>query len=315
MITTVTLNATIDKAYRMTQKVEYGTVMRVAETHNSAGGKGLNVARVVKLCGSDTKAAGLVGGYNGQYLESLLDADGISYEFEHIEGETRSCINILDPEYGSTEYLEPGCQVTSEEEAAFLERFPDLIRDSDVVTISGSAPRGMGSDIYKKMIRIVKDEGKKVILDTSGEYLEKGIESMPTMVKPNQDEIELLFHIKVRSREDVIEYAKKIYEKGIPYVVISLGEDGALLVCEKGIYQGRPPKIEVVNTVGCGDSMVGAFAVGLERHMEPQEALKFAVAVASANALSPLTGTFDTAKRDEIIKNVEIIKLSDPERE
>ena len=115
MITTVTLNASIDKAYRMTQKVEYGTVMRVAETHNSAGGKGLNVARVVKLCGSDTKAAGLVGGYNGQYLESLLDADGISYEFEHIEGETRSCINILDPEYGSTEYLEPGCQVTPEE--------------------------------------------------------------------------------------------------------------------------------------------------------------------------------------------------------
>ena len=145
--------------------------------------------------------------------------------------------------------------------------------------------------------------------------MEKGIESMPTMVKPNQDEIELLFHIKVRSREDVIEYAKKIYEKGIPYVVISLGGDGALLVCEKGIYQGKPPKIEVVNTVGCGDSMVGAFAVGLERHMEPEEALKFAVAVASANALSPLTGTFDTAKRDEIIKNVEIIKLSDPERE
>ena len=87
MITTVTLNASIDKAYHMTQKIENGTVMRVAETNNSAGGKGLNVARVVKLCGSDTKAAGLVGGYNGQYLESLLDADGISYEFEHIEGD------------------------------------------------------------------------------------------------------------------------------------------------------------------------------------------------------------------------------------
>lgn len=116
MITTVTLNASIDKAYHMTQKIENGTVMRVAETHNSAGRKGLNVARVVKLCGSDTKAAGFVGGYNGQYLESLLDADGISYEFEHINGETRSCINILDPGYGSTEYLEGGCEVTAEEE-------------------------------------------------------------------------------------------------------------------------------------------------------------------------------------------------------
>lgn len=309
MITTVTLNTSIDKAYHMTQKIENGTVMRVAETHNSAGGKGLNVARVIRLCGSDTKAAGLAGGYNGQYLESLLDADGISYEFEHINGETRSCINILDPGYGSTEYLEGGCEVTEKEETAFLERFPEIIRDSDVVTISGSAPRGMGRDIYQKMIQIVKNLGKKVILDTSGEYLEKGLESLPTMVKPNQDEIEMLFDIKVRSQEDVIRYAQKIYEKGIPYVVISLGGDGALLVCEKGIYQGKPPKIEVVNTVGCGDSMVGAFAVAMERTMEPEDALKYAVAVASANALSPNTGTFDPEKRDEILQNVEIIKL------
>lgn len=309
MITTVTLNTSIDKAYHMTQKIENGTVMRVAETHNSAGGKGLNVARVIRLCGSDTKAAGLAGGYNGQYLESLLDADGISYEFEHINGETRSCINILDPGYGSTEYLEGGCEVTEKEETAFLERFPEIIRDSDVVTISGSAPRGMGRDIYQKMIRIVKNLGKKVILDTSGEYLEKGLESLPTMVKPNKDEIEMLFDIKVRSQEDVIRYAQKIYEKGIPYVVISLGGDGALLVCEKGIYQGKPPKIEVVNTVGCGDSMVGAFAVAMERTMEPEDALKYAVAVASANALSPNTGTFDPEKRDEILQNVEIIKL------
>lgn len=309
MITTVTLNTSIDKAYHMTQKIENGTVMRVAETHNSAGGKGLNVARVIRLCGSDTKAAGLAGGYNGQYLESLLDADGISYEFEHINGETRSCINILDPGYGSTEYLEGGCEVTEKEKTAFLERFPEIIRDSDVVTISGSAPRGMGRDIYQKMIRIVKNLGKKVILDTSGEYLEKGLESLPTMVKPNQDEIEMLFDIKVRSQEDVIRYAQKIYEKGIPYVVISLGGDGALLVCEKGIYQGMPPKIEVVNTVGCGDSMVGAFAVAMERTMEPEDALKYAVAVASANALSTNTGTFDPEKRDEILQNVEIIKL------
>lgn len=219
MITTVTLNASIDKAYHMTQKIENGTVMRVAETHNSAGGKGLNV------------------------------------------------------------------------------------------TISGSAPRGMGRDIYQKMIRIVKDQGKKVILDTSGEYLEKGLESVPTMVKPNKDEIEMLFDIKVNNQEDVIEHARKIYEKGIPYVVISLGSDGALLVCEKGLFQGKPPKMQVVNTVGCGDSMVGAFAVGLERNMEPEDTLKYAVAVASANALSPNTGTFDPAKRDEIIQNVEIIKL------
>ena len=153
--------------------------MRVAKTDNSAGGKGLNVARVIKLCGVDSKATGLVGGFNGQYLESLLDADGINHEFGHIQGETRSCINILDPGYGSTEYLEGGCDVTKEEEADFLNKFPEIIKDSDVVTISGSAPRGMGKDIYQKLIKVIKDQGKQVILDTSGEYLEKGLESSP----------------------------------------------------------------------------------------------------------------------------------------
>ncbi len=309
MITTVTLNASVDKAYHMAGKIENGTVMRVAKTENSAGGKGLNVARVIKLCGSDTKATGLVGGFNGQYLESLLDADGITHEFGHVQGETRSCINILDPGYGSTEYLEGGCNVTKEEEEAFLKNFPEIIKESDVVTMSGSVPKGMGKDIYHKLIKQIKAQGKKVILDTSGDYLKEGIKGQPTMVKPNKEEIEALFHIKIENQDDVITYAKKIYEKGIPYVVISLGGDGALLVCEKGIYQGKPPKIEVCNTVGCGDSMVGAFAVAFEQQMEPEEALKYAVSVASANALSPHTGRFEPKDRDEILQKVEIIKL------
>ena len=111
MITTVTLNASIDKAYYMESSIENGTVMRVKAVHNSAGGKGLNVARAVHLCGEEVLATGLVGGYNGKYLEALLDKDGVSHDFVHIQGETRSCINILDREYGSTEYLEPGFEV------------------------------------------------------------------------------------------------------------------------------------------------------------------------------------------------------------
>lgn len=212
MITTVTLNASIDKAYHMTEKIENGTVMRVAKTDNSAGGKGLNVVRVIKLCGVDSKATGLVGGFNGQYLESLLDADGINHEFGHIQGETRSCINILDPGYGSTEYLEGGCNVTKEE-ADFLNKFPEIIKDSDVVTISGSAPKGMGKDIYQKLIKVIKDQGKQVILDTSGEYLEKGLESQPTMVKPNEMRLNYYsiqrFKVKMKLLHTQKEFTKK----------------------------------------------------------------------------------------------------------
>lgn len=306
MVTTVTLNTSIDKAYHMDAPIENGTVMRVCEVRNSAGGKGLNVARAIKLCGAQVSAAGLAGGYNGSYLEMLLAKDGIPHQFYHIQGETRSCINILDAKYSSTEYLEPGCMVSKEEEEGFLLQFPEIIRGSAVVTISGSIPKGMSKDIYQKIIRLAKEAGKQVILDTSGEALELGMEACPSMVKPNVDEIELLFHKKIGSREDLAEGAEKIYRQGIPYVVISLGGDGALMCCKEGMFHGKPPKIMPVNTVGCGDSMVGAFAVAMERGDGAAEALKFAVAVATANALSPNTGDFDPAICKRLLGQVEV---------
>lgn len=309
MITTVTLNASVDKAYHMEDEIVNGTVMRVKTCRNSAGGKGLNVARVIKLCGADVKATGLIGGFNGQYLESMLDEDGILHEFGHVNGETRSCINILDPKYKSTEYLEPGFVVSSEEIERYLDEFRQIITDSDVVTISGSTPTGLEKDIYQKIVKIIKEEGKQVILDTSGELLQKGLLAKPTMVKPNQDEIETLFDIKVNSLQDVIDAAKKIYDMGIPYVVISLGGEGALIVCSTGIYQAIPPKMEVMNTVGCGDSMVGAFAVALEKKKKPEEALAYAVAVGSANAMSLNTGDFDPELSKEILSKVTIQKI------
>ena len=309
MITTVTMNASLDKAYFMKETIVNGTVMRVQSARTSAGGKGLNVARAAALCGAKVQATGLTGGYNGQQLEWLLDQDGIPHRFGHVKGETRCCINILDPGYGSTEYLEPGCEVSAEEEQAFMKMFPDIIRDSDVVTISGSLPQGVKKDIYGRIITIARAMGKTVLLDTSGETLKKGVQSCPTLVKPNQDEIEQLFDTKIRSMQDVILYAKKIGDMGIPYVVISLGGDGALLVCGEGVFQGRPPKVEAVNTVGCGDSMLGAFAVAFERKMEPKEALRYAVAVATANAMSPNTGDFDAENVNRLFDQVTVERV------
>ncbi|WP_329886718.1 1-phosphofructokinase [Pseudoramibacter faecis] len=305
MITTVTLNASIDKAYHMDSAIVGGTVMRVARCQNSAGGKGLNVARVVKRCGEAVQATGLVGGFNGQYLESLLDLDGITHDFGRVAGETRSCINILDPKFSSTELLEPGCTVSEEAFNCYLKKFKTIIDHSQIITLSGSAPAGMPKDIYARFIKIIKDAGKTAFLDASGELLKQGIagQAKPDFVKPNRDEIQALFNVTLRSFDDVVFYAKKIYEMGIAYVVVSLGGDGSLLVCSDGVYQAVPPKIDVVNTVGCGDSMVAGFAVALKNKWAPQEALRYASAVASANALSPNTGDFKPEEQKQMIKN------------
>lgn len=301
MITTVTLNASIDKAYVMQEAIENGTVMRVKEVRNTAGGKGLNVAKIAVICGAEVLATGFAGGFNGHYLESLAAESHVTTHFCHVEGETRSCINILDPKYGSTEYLEPGFSVKEEDLARFLTEFPGVIGKSTVVTMSGSAPVGIPSDIYRRMTELAKEAGAKVILDTSGDYLKEGLQGRPFMIKPNEDEIEALLGIRAEDPEAVFRAASELRVKyGIPWVVISLGGNGAVLSCDEGVFHGLPPKLDPVNTVGCGDSMVGAFAVALERALSPREALRYAVAVSAAAAMSPLTGDYDPAVFEEI---------------
>ena len=301
MITTVTLNASIDKAYVMQEAIENGTVMRVKEVRNTAGGKGLNVAKIAVICGAEVLATGFAGGFNGRYLESLAAESHVATRFCHVEGETRSCINILDPKYGSTEYLEPGFSVKEEDLARFLTEFPGVIGKSTVVTMSGSAPVGIPSDIYRKMAELAKAAGAKVILATSGDYLKEGLQGRPFMIKPNEDAIEALLGIRAEDPEAVFRAASELRVKyGIPWVVISLGGNGAVLSCDEGVFHGLPPKLDPVNTVGCGDSMVGAFAVALERALSPREALRYAVAVSAAAAMSPLTGDYDPAVFEEI---------------
>jgi tagatose 6-phosphate kinase len=309
MITTVTLNVSVDKAYRIAGSIVPGTVARVQECTNTAGGKGLNVTRVIDGCGEDVIATGFTGGFNGAYVEDLLEKDGLKHSFTRTNSETRSCINILAEDQTSTEYLEPGEPVNEDDVNRFLEHFGQLLEKSEVVTISGSMPKGVPKDFYATLIRMVKDQGKMVILDSSGEALKNGIEAGPTMIKPNDEELEAILGITIENKEQTIEAAKTLMKQGIQYVVVSMGADGAVVVSEEGCYHGRPPKVEAINTVGCGDSMVGAFAVALKQKKNIEEALAFAVAVSAANAMHPQTGHFYKKDMEAILPEVTVEKL------
>lgn len=309
MIATVTLNVSIDKAYKIKGCVESGKVIRVLECNNTAGGKGLNVSRVISLCKEDVLATGFVGGHCGALVEELLEKDNIKNKFTHVKSETRSCINILDENNVSTEFLEKGYPVTEEEINSFLNDFDKIIENSNVITISGSAPQGVPTNIYTTLIKMIKAKNKKVILDASGDLLKEGIKALPTMIKPNSEEMENLLNITINNREEVIKSAIKLYESGIEVVVVSLGGDGALLVCKDGVYHGKPPKIEVVNTVGCGDSMVAAFAVGMERGYSNIDSLKYAISISAANAMTFSTGSFNSDDVDNIFENTQIMKI------
>lgn len=242
MILTVTLNTSIDKAYRISSTLERGTVMRVAECIDNAGGKGLNASRSVATCGEEVLATGFVGGNNGRLLCELLDRDKIPHDFVKVATETRCCVNVLEPDGLSTEFLEPGREVTPEELAALEERLVSLVSRADVVTMSGSFPKGLPADTYVRLIKLVRSQGKPCILDTSGATLKASIDALPTMVKPNTDEIGQILDRKVSSVDEVIGAARELHERGIAQVVVSLGGDGAVMACDEGTFRGIAPR-------------------------------------------------------------------------
>ena len=294
MIATVTLNTSIDKAYQLACPLVDGTVMRVENCIDNAGGKGLNAARAVATCGERVVATGFAGGNNGRLLCELLDADGIEHDFVHIKSETRCCVNVLEPDGRSTEFLEPGRPVSGEEVAAVRAKVAEIAADADVVTFNGSVPAGAGANIYRELVGAVRAAGKPAILDTSGTLLVNSLEARPTMIKPNTDEIQAILGRKPESLDEIIAAAREVHEKcSIERVVVSLGGDGAVMACAEGVFRGRAPKIEVVNPVGSGDTMVGAFAVAMARGMALEDQLAYAMSCASANCLSASTGHFD----------------------
>lgn len=309
MILTVTLNAAIDKRY-VVEDFQEGEVNRVKECAYVPGGKGLNVSKPAAIYGAEVVATGFLGGHAGNYIEDALKPFGITSAFYHVEGESRSCINIWDEKkHRQTEFLEPGFTLTEADFQGFMEKFTGLVRDADVVAMSGSVPRGLDGTAYQRLVHIVKDAGKKVILDTSGKLLEMGIEALPTMIKPNIDEIRMLTGKHCDDIHDIIDAAKAVHEKGVEIVAVSLGGDGSIAVCDQGVFRAVVPKINAVNTVGCGDSMIAGFALGLSEGLPMEEILRKASAISAAAAMREETGFFVKGDMERIFPDIRIQRI------
>jgi tagatose 6-phosphate kinase len=309
MILTVTLNAAIDKRY-VVDNFKTGEVNRVKECTYVPGGKGLNVSKPASIYGAEVVATGFVGGHAGAYIEDALKPFGIKSAFYHVGAESRSCINIWDEiNQVQTEFLEPGFTLTDEDFAGFEEKFRGLVKEAKVVAMSGSVPKGLDGTAYQRLVKIVKDAGIPVILDTSGRLLEMGIEAAPTMIKPNIDEIRMITGKHCDDIQDIINAAKEIHAKGVEIVAVSLGGDGSIVVGDEGIFRARVPKIDAVNTVGCGDSMIAGFALGLSKGLSLPETLKLASAISAAAAMREETGFFVIEDMEKLFPQIEITKL------
>ena len=306
MIATVTLNPAVDKTLH-TSRVILGTVNRADGVNNMAGGKGINVAKVLKQYGYDVKTLGFLGGYNGTLIGDSVKNMGITDAFIRVEGETRTSINVIAEDGYITEFLEPGPVISEDEKERFLKSFKEEIRECEIVIICGSAPVGIEPEFYAKMINLAKEQGKKVFLDSSGESLRCGAKALPDMIKPNMRELETLMGRRIRGMQEVEEAASMIVGQGIPNVMVYMRSKGILYARENDKGQKEPelmyiqaPAIKVVNSVGSGDSAVAAYAMSVLEGRNPLDTLKHCVAVSAANAMSLENGSNPMEKVDEI---------------
>lgn len=310
MILAVTMNPSVDICYPL-DTLKLNDVNRVGTARKTAGGKGLNVARVISLMEKDVLATGVLGGTLGRYIVQELKRTNIRNDFLTIEKETRNCIAILHDGM-QTELLEAGPELSDEEGTAFLEKFKGLLVDCSIVTISGSLPKGLPTDFYSKMAGICRGEGIPAILDTSGEPLKQALlrEEKPFAIKPNLTELAQLTGGKVENDIHALKKAlsDKLFE-GIEWVVVTLGSEGAFVKREGTFYRVAIPKVEAVNPVGSGDATVAGLAVGLSLHQPVEAVLKTALAAGILNAMEAETGHIDYSKFEDCLKLIEVEKI------
>ncbi|MDO4679792.1 MAG: hexose kinase [Aerococcus sp.] len=308
MILTVTLNPSIDISYPL-DHLHIDDVNRIKQVRRTAGGKGLNVARVVSELEEDVIATGFVGGNYGEELKQLLDRDGIQHDFTPIAGDTRECIAILHDDGNQTEILEAGPTISQEERSAFIENFKRLIQRVEVVAFSGSLPQGLKPGFYAELIALCHKQGVKTLLDTSNASLEASLHAKetPYLIKPNESELEALLGKSITNGDELKQCLQDDLLSPIECVVVSLGKGGALGKFQDHFFKANIPHLpNVVNPVGSGDATIAGFAVAIQQGLKPKNIMKYGMTCGMLNALEATTGHIDRSRFQELFDQIDI---------
>ncbi|WP_239734776.1 tagatose-6-phosphate kinase [Mammaliicoccus sp. G-M28] len=310
MILTITMNPSVDISYQV-DNLSINHVNRTNKWSKTAGGKGLNVTRVLNQLNEQVVASGLKGGKLGEYLEQSLNEHKITNHFFEIQGNTRNCIAILH-EGNQTEILEDGPTISSAEIEDFKAHFEELVSKSDIAVISGSLPKGVDTKFYSNLIKICDKYAVPAILDCSNKALIEVLRGQykPLLIKPNIDELSELLgeHIDedIESLKQAV--ANPMFEN-IEWVVVSLGSNGVFAKHNDKYYKVDIPQIQVVNPVGSGDSMIAGFTSALMNNATDEALLKKANTIGMLNAQETVTGSINLKNYDDLYNKINIIEV------
>lgn len=277
-IATVTLNPAIDQTVRVNQ-FQTNRVNRGQAMQFDAGGKGVNVASFLADSGHNVAVTGFLGQENAAIFERFFARKHIEDHFVRITGSTRIGVKIVDETNRQTTDINmPGLSPSLEALDGLLQKIDQLSTSCDWFVLAGALPPGAPANIYARIITHLKERGKQIVLDTSGDALLQGVQAGPTIVKPNIDELQQLVGQSLASEAAIEEAARQLLGNGIQLVVVSMGEHGALFVDQASALIAVPPSVSVKSTVGAGDAMVAGLLSGQVQGLSLPESARLATA-------------------------------------
>lgn len=284
MIFTVTFNPSLDYIVRV-DEMRLGTINRTNYEQLLPGGKGINVSIVLGNLGHPSRALGFSAGVTGVALEKLLADTGVDADLVHVKvGFTR--INAKVKAVEETELNGQGPRIAPEDVDALFSKL-DVLGQDDTLVISGSVPNTLPSDMYERVMERLAGRGVRIVVDAERDLLTRVLPCRPFLVKPNNHELGDIFGVTLKTRDEVVPYARRMREMGAQNVLVSMAGEGGVLVAADGqVYQSPAAKGTVVNSVGAGDSCVAGFLAGLMETGSYQTAFRMGLAAGSASAFS-----------------------------
>ena len=306
MIYTCTITPSIDYTTYLSN-FHTGTLNRSNEVFYYPGGKGINVSRVLKRLDVDSIALGFAGGFTGNYIQQFLSKEGIETDFIQTDEITR--INVKIKAQEETELNGPGPVINAQQQSALMNKIKTL-KTGDWFVLAGSLPESIPQTFFMEIASICNEQDVHFVLDTSGPALKDLVHTQPFLIKPNEHELGELFDTIIVNKQQASHYAKRLVNQGVQHVIVSMGEEGALLVTKDLVVSAKAPKGKVVNTVGSGDSLISGFIASYTKDKDAEKAFRYGVASGSATAFRS-----DLCEKSDVEELLEQVLLTPTEQD
>lgn len=310
MISVLLLNPCIDRTVFI-NGFRYGEMNRIADVENIPSGKGTNVTLALNKLGAES-ALIMFGTIGEDPVKKRIESFGIKCDKVEVFDSIRINTKINNTEDNVvTEINEKGSKVSGSHIEQIIKLSVENAKKSDYFVLTGSMPEGCKSSLYAEIMAKIKATSPecRLVLDAEGENFKRALKQKPYIIKPNKYELEMYCRRKLDTIKEIAEEGMKLHHQGIEFVIISMGAQGGMICCNKGCFYALTPKIDVLNTVGAGDSMLSAVIIAVDNDYDAKTIIKYAVAAGCSAATCSITELINIDKFSELIKVVQVEKI------